>query len=135
MLTHWKSNFEETVLDKGRGLCLKNKVLNLAEDEKGYTAAVSKTKQPYTVFVSKNHSTLLCSCPLSKSGKKCEHMAAVLYAIDIIKDETSTTLSDLVAEELLFQQNAAKNAAWKKKPAHRLIRDVKRSFRNSVFKN
>ena len=108
----WKNEFDQEVLEKGRSSCLKGKVLNLKDTGNGYTASVQHVSKLFSVSASKDKKSTTCGCPVSKSGKKCEHMAALLYSIDILEDPTNTTLTALVKEETEFQQK--KKAASEK---------------------
>ena len=112
MDTMWKNEFDQEVLEKGRTSCLKGKVLNLKDTGNGYTASVQHVSKLFSVSASKDKKSITCGCPVSKSGKKCEHMAALLYSIDILEDPTNTTLTALVKEETEFQQK--KKAASEK---------------------
>ena len=71
-------------LEKGREAFLHNRVSDLKRNANGYTAAVLG-RQRFEVTVKMREEKpagISCKCPTARAGQYCEHMAAVLYAID-----------------------------------------------------
>ena len=82
-ITEWKKGFEKNTLERGRTSYLKKRVADLKEIENGYQAAVLG-RERFEVSVKLKEGSLgrmTCRCPVARGGGKCEHMAAVLYAI------------------------------------------------------
>ncbi|MDY3250722.1 MAG: SWIM zinc finger family protein [Candidatus Choladocola sp.] len=81
-MNEWVSRFSKEVTERGKNLYENHKVADLKKTDKGYTAAVLGRFR-YKVEISMINSDsphMKCSCPVSKSGRYCEHMAAVCYA-------------------------------------------------------
>ncbi|MGN0354109.1 MAG: SNF2 helicase associated domain-containing protein [Muricoprocola sp.] len=129
MNTTWKNEFDQEVLEKGRTSCLKGKILNLTDTGNGYTASFQHVSRLFSVSSSKDKKSFTCNCPVSKSGKKCEHMAALLYSLDIQEDPTNKTLAALVKEETDFQQS--QKAASEKKHKDR-VEKIKQTSQKKV---
>ncbi len=80
----WEKKFNEVALEKGREAFLHNRVSDLKRNANGYTAAVLG-RQRFEVTVKMREEKpagISCKCPTARAGQYCEHMAAVLYAID-----------------------------------------------------
>ncbi|MDO4336915.1 MAG: SNF2 helicase associated domain-containing protein [Eubacteriales bacterium] len=83
-MIEWKQMFEQDTLDRGRASYLNNRVVDLEKINGGYKAAVLG-RERFEVSVKISGGSLgrrSCSCPAAKGGRNCEHMAAVLYAIE-----------------------------------------------------
>ena len=96
----WESKFIDVVLNRGRMLLLNHKVADLKETEKGFTAAVL-TRERIEVSARKTDSgvwRMSCRCPASRAGRNCEHMAALMYAVEAAKEAKESGVKD---EELL----------------------------------
>lgn len=83
-MIEWKHKFEQNTLERGMAFFLNNRVVNLEKNGEIHMASVLGI-QRFEVLV-KIHmgypSIMNCNCPIAKDGGNCEHMAAVLYAID-----------------------------------------------------
>ena len=107
----WESKFIDVVLNRGRMLLLNHKVADLKETEKGFTAAVL-TRERIEVSARKTDSgvcRMSCRCPASRAGRNCEHMSALMYAVEAAKEAKESGVKD---EELLEK--------WKKMDDFRL---------------
>lgn len=83
-MKEWKNSFEKNTLERGKNAYLKNRVTDLKETENGYQAAVLG-RERFEVSVKQKDGVLgrmSCRCPKARGGGNCEHMAAVLYAIE-----------------------------------------------------
>lgn len=80
----WKQRFDKNTLERGKVSFLNKRVDDLKEINGGYTAAVlSRERFPVTVRMPGGSlGRMSCSCSVSRMGRNCEHMAAVLYAIE-----------------------------------------------------
>lgn len=79
----WQQLFPSIILQRGRTYYNAARVKNLAKNASGYTAVVSGTAD-YNVAVSYEGgemTEMACNCPYARSGARCKHMAAVLYAV------------------------------------------------------
>lgn len=86
-MEQWESKFNKDTLDRGRSLYFNHKVVDLKKTETGYTAAVLM-RERYEVSVKTLASGALrmsCKCPAARSGRSCEHMAALMYAAEADK--------------------------------------------------
>lgn len=84
-MIEWKQQFEQDTLDRGRASYLNNRVVDLKKIDGGYKAAVLG-RERFEVSIKISGGCLgrrSCSCPAAKGGRNCEHMAAVLYAIEV----------------------------------------------------
>ena len=82
-MNNWKSQFDQHILERGSLLYKSGRVVDLKQTENGYSAGVL-LRQRYDVqiqTVQDKIRRMKCECPLSKMGKNCEHMAAVLFGI------------------------------------------------------
>ena len=80
----WKDKFEKNTLERGKTSYLNQRVVDVKEIKGGYKAAVLG-RQRFEVTVKTDGDTLgrmNCICPVARGGGRCEHMAAVLYAIE-----------------------------------------------------
>ncbi len=101
----WESSFIEDVLNRGRNLFLNHKVVDLKETEKGFSAAVLM-RERMEVSARKTDSgiwRMSCRCPVSRAGRNCEHMAALMYAVEASKEAKENAIQ----EKELFEK-------WKK---------------------
>lgn len=82
-MNEWESKFTEETLDRGRALYFNNKVVDLKKTAKGYAAAVLM-RQRFEVSMMEVASGAVhmnCKCPAARGGRNCEHMAALMYAV------------------------------------------------------
>ena len=80
----WKSLFQENVIKGSEQYLRKNAVQNIMQSGNSISADV-KGLEDFHVKVETSGDEIAgmeCSCPLSKSGQKCKHMAAVLLYAD-----------------------------------------------------
>ena len=83
----WKDKFENSTLRRGKAAYLNQRVADLKEIKGSYKAAVLG-RQRFEVTIKTDGVSLgrmSCICPVARGGGKCEHMAAVLYAIEVRK--------------------------------------------------
>ncbi len=83
-MTDWKQKFDQDTLDRGRASYLNRRVDGLKENSGGYEAAVLGRER---IEVSVNihggrPGRMKCACPAARGGRNCEHMAALLYAVE-----------------------------------------------------
>lgn len=110
-MIQWKNKFDQSVLERGEASYLSKKVTDLEKVKGGYRAAVlGRQRNEVAVRVREDgHMRLTCSCPVAKGGKSCEHMAAVLYAIEMKEGGEEARLE----EEKLVAEKAKKDSAMK----------------------
>lgn len=84
----WETKFDENTLERGKKTCMNRRVMNLRQDGDIYRAGVlSRTRSEVTIKMRDGSPVQMsCSCPVPKSGRNCEHMAAVLYAIEMLNN-------------------------------------------------
>ena len=114
-MIEWKKFFWPTTLDKGMTLYQNKRVINITEYNDKYTASVLDTKRYEVSFSIRDRKIkgTHCQCPMSKGMGLCEHVAAVLYAIEN-KEE------DLEKQRL---EEARKRAEQYKKEAEEMKND------------
>lgn len=110
-MIEWKYKFERNTLERGLAFYLNKRVADLEKNNGTYTAAVLGIRY-FEVQVRMQDgypASMKCNCPISGEGENCEHMAAVLYAIEAKekdeiyqKSEQLTTLGTI--EEIEEQQ-------------------------------
>ena len=83
-MKNWKMLFPEPVLSRGKELYEGGHILILSAEENQFWAhAFESAVYDVTAAVSDSMiPNLYCSCPDALSGTLCEHMAALLYAIE-----------------------------------------------------
>lgn len=144
-MDEWKKKFEKSTLERGKASYLNHRVADVKEIKGGYKAAVLG-RQRFEVTIKTDGETLgrvSCICPVARGGGKCEHMAAVLYAIETKKrakkegvDEAALMeqqrQSDLQAhqqEERLLEEKQRKKREReeaKKRSAEKAAEDARR---------
>ena len=83
-MSNWKKAFSKTILSRGYDYYLNNKVTDFIREGNTCTATVVGTDL-YTVefkLLKNGKAYLTCDCPYAEDGRKCKHMAALLYKID-----------------------------------------------------
>ena len=80
----WKEKFNEIALAQGKERYMGNRVADLKKDGDHYSAGILGRERRNVSLVLKDGKPIrmICSCPKAKSGSKCEHMAALLYALE-----------------------------------------------------
>lgn len=83
----WEKDFNEDILQRGRSLCLNKKVADLKKTETGYTGAVLGRRRNETALriLPSGVCRMSCDCPVARGRKNCEHMAALMYAVEADK--------------------------------------------------
>lgn len=81
----WKKLFEQKIRSRGKEYAY-DSVIDYVADENGYSATVSGTEN-YKVEISADYQNMRCTCPYAKEGKRCKHMAAVLYYAELLEKE------------------------------------------------
>ena len=81
---NWKENFNDIALELGKERYLGNRVADLKKDGDRYSAGILERQRRNVSLVLKDGKPIrmTCPCPKAKSGANCEHMAALLYALD-----------------------------------------------------
>lgn len=99
---NWKKLFEAHILERGYDYYLENAVENIDISEDIIRADVIGSED-YEVEISINNgevTDMYCSCPYALDGRKCKHMAAVLYEwseneVEEKKEEENSINTDL----------------------------------------
>ncbi len=80
----WKQKFDQDTLDRGKSSYLNHRVEDLKENSGRYEAAVlgRQRVQVSALIHDGKLGRMKCVCPAAKGGRHCEHMAALLYAIE-----------------------------------------------------
>ena len=102
----WKQKFEQSTLERGRGFYLNRRVVGLQENNGVYQAAVLG-RQRFEVSVKMDKNSLgrmNCICPVARGGKNCDHMAAVLYAIEARAEVEKKKQTEDLTEAALMEQ-------------------------------
>lgn len=81
----WKKLFEQKIRSRGKEYSYYC-VLDYSNDENGYQATV-RGSEDYKVAISADYQNMSCTCPYAKDGKRCKHMAAVLYYAEAFEKE------------------------------------------------
>ena len=101
-MSEWEDKFNKETLDKGIEFYLNKKVVDLKETQTGYSAAVlaRKRHEVSVKMLASGVQSMSCKCPVARSGRNCEHMAALMYAIDAKKAAEESEQ----AEKILLEQ-------------------------------
>ena len=105
----WESLFISEVLNRGRNLYINGKVVDFKKTEKGYSGAVL-TRERTDVSARKLPSgvwRMSCKCPASRAGRTCEHMAALMHAVEASEEAEKDKENQRMREADLFEK-------WKK---------------------
>ena len=97
----WKKLFEQKIRSRGKKysfFC----VSDYSNDENGYQATV-RGSEDYKVAITADYQNMSCTCPYAKDGKRCKHMAAVLYYAEAFEKERKE--KELKALEKAERQN------------------------------
>jgi len=80
----WDYLFSHLILSRGSQYYRKGQVQNLVQNGSDYRAEVvgSVVYRVSVQLANERAPKLTCTCPYAQEGKRCKHMAAVLYAID-----------------------------------------------------
>lgn len=85
---NWEDDFDEIILERGRGYFITNYVKDCVFDELNHTiSAVSKGSELYQVQITldaQNSSPVnySCTCPYATKNCNCKHMVAVMYQFE-----------------------------------------------------
>lgn len=89
-MENWMDKFQKNTLALGKDYFDRGRVMELEEKDGTYTAAVVERKR-YVVRVSGYEDPktcrMYCGCPHAKSGSRCKHMAAAMYAIEDFEEQ------------------------------------------------
>lgn len=103
----WETQFDEIALSKGKKLQREGKVEQIKQDEKIISGEIPGQKR-YTVTITMKNGIpgrMKCHCPKYVGGSKCEHMAALLYAVyGIEEDEQKREEAKKKAEQEAVQR-------------------------------
>ncbi|MDE7284850.1 MAG: SWIM zinc finger domain-containing protein, partial [Lachnospiraceae bacterium] len=95
-MIEWKYKFERNTLERGLAFYLNKRVADLEKNNGTYTAAVLGIRY-FEVQIKMQDgypASMKCNCPISEEGENCEHMAAVLYAIEAKEQEAESHHSE-----------------------------------------
>ncbi len=83
-VSNWKKLFSPLILARGRDYYREGAIRDLASPEEGVFTAIAQGTRPYRVRVEiRGQRTLMdCDCPHARSGWRCKHMAALLFAVE-----------------------------------------------------
>ena len=81
---NWKEKFNDVALEQGKERYLGNRVADLKKDGDRYSAGILGRQRQNVSLILKDGKPIrmTCQCPMAKSGGKCGHMAALLYALE-----------------------------------------------------
>lgn len=100
IMTEWKQMFGNSMLERGEASYLKKRVVDLTEADGMYRAAVlGRERYEISIRVNDDGTSMRCSCALARSGSKCEHMAAVWYAIEARKRDKEEKINETALME------------------------------------
>lgn len=127
----WEKDFNNDILQRGRSLYLNKKVVDLRKTETGYTGAVLGRRRNETALriLSSGVRRMSCDCPVARGRKNCEHMAALMYAVEADKKAEEDVQAEAALMEMWRKMDeevraeekrlAEKNAQKKKAAAER----------------
>lgn len=105
----WKLQFSKYLLEQGKEYFDAGRVVDLQESDNVCTAGVLE-KMRYDVRLvqrkEKEGYLMTCHCPKARSGAKCKHMAAVLYALEDRKMKQDSDTHQMTLDELLAEDGA-----------------------------
>ncbi len=133
-MIQWKNKFDQSALERGEASYLNKKVTDFEKVKGGYRAAVlGRQRNEVSVRVREDgHMRLNCSCPVAKGGKSCEHMAAVLYAIEMEEGGGEARLAqEKAAAEAAERQKAERDRRQREEEEHRAAQRAAREQRKS----
>nr|WP_308732934.1 SWIM zinc finger family protein [Enterococcus faecium] len=81
-MNNWLEYFPENVLERGYSYHLHGFVRHLNYTSKYLSATVSGTEDYKVVITWDEKTNMTCDCLYAIEGKKCKHMAAVLFAYE-----------------------------------------------------
>ncbi|MCC8050351.1 MAG: SNF2 helicase associated domain-containing protein [Clostridiales bacterium] len=84
LIKEWKEKFSTSALERGKTAYENGRVADLKEDGDAFSAAVLGRERRDVSLILKNGNPIRmsCRCPMARGGYPCEHMAALLYAIE-----------------------------------------------------
>ena len=91
----WESEFPPHILARGWDYYQDGAMSELTRSATGYTALVGGTED-YCVEIDVEGGAvefMACDCPYAEGGNHCKHMAAVLYAVEALKADSTTVKS------------------------------------------
>lgn len=105
-MENWKQKFDQDTLDRGKSNYLNQRVVDLTETSGGYESAVlGRTRITVSAIIRGGRlGRMKCGCPAAKGGRNCEHMAALLYAIEA---RTRAKAQGITEAELLEKEQKA----------------------------
>jgi len=124
----WQHLFSEKILNKGYSYYINNDVIEFNKKNDTIKATVSGTEN-YSVEITIKDDAIediKCSCPYAEDGNYCKHMAAVLFANDSEKENSS-------------KESNKKSATEKRENIEELVNsaseDIIREFLIEILKN
>ncbi len=109
-MPEWEKKFDVVALNRGDALFRNERVVDLKETEGNISAAIATVpRYEVSLVLSEGIPTRMkCQCPKYRSGRNCEHIAAVLYEVFGASQRKEEEAARMKAEE------AKRKAAEKK---------------------
>lgn len=102
MVEKWEEQFEQHTLEKGKRHVLNFHVRNLSEEDGKFSTTIPGNVPADVRIKFENNQIkwMRCNCILAKSGKNCEHMAALLYMLEVreLAEEENLTEFDIISQ-------------------------------------
>ncbi|MDY3920360.1 MAG: SNF2 helicase associated domain-containing protein [Candidatus Limivivens sp.] len=134
-MNEWKTKFSEDTLERGRALFLNGRVTELKETEKGYSAAVlARERNEVSVrMTAAGVGRMSCMCPAARGGRSCEHMSALMYAVEAAeaRKEDSKKEKELLEQwrRIDAELRQAEQAAAEKEKQKKELREERKRIR------
>ena len=126
MIEKWDEQFEQHILEKGKRHVLNFHVRNLAEEDGKFSTTIPGNVPADVRIKFENNQIkwMRCNCILAKSGKNCEHMAALLYMLEVreLAEEENLTEFDIISQWRIVEEQMKAEGSFSS------VRDVKRAY-------
>ena len=98
----WQELFPPHILHRGEDCFQNSAVWGLGRGAAGWEAVVVGTElYPVEIVIDRGEITRAeCACPFAEKGKRCKHMAAVLYSMEERWPEVLADRDDALSEKL-----------------------------------
>ena len=135
-MQEWEKKFDVVALNRGNALFRNEKVEDLKDVEGNISASVATIPRYEVSFVLNEGIPvrMKCQCPKYRSGRNCEHIAAVLYEVFFASQREEEKLAKSKAEEAKRKaaekrarkavEEAARKAAEEKEEKERAKKEV-----------
>lgn len=118
----WQTLFKPHILDRGEAYWQQGHVAELHRTPDGIQAVVAGSED-YEVEIELEDGMvcdMYCSCPYAEDGSACKHMAAVLFAAELLEWRADTM-------QALGLPEADIEAFWRRNRSYSFVRDRERS--------